>query len=161
MKRRRPGGKAPALMLTSLLDMFTIILIFLIVSFEADDEKLELAPGIELPESSARIPLKPTVNVAITSDQILIENETIADLSRYVGQEEIPELSAALKKIHDARYGQPPATTANDSADESAADEAILVVQSDKQIDYRTLYMVLRSAAQAGFFKYRLAMLKV
>ena len=38
--------------------------------------------------------------------------------------------------------------------------EAIIVVQSDKKLDYATLYLVLRSAANAGFFKYRLAIMK-
>ena len=37
MKSMRGKKKPPGLMLTSLLDMFTIILIFLIVSFEAEE----------------------------------------------------------------------------------------------------------------------------
>ena len=65
MKRlRRGGSKPPALMLTSLLDMFTIILIFLIVSFEADQKEFKLNSDLTLPESQARLELKPSVNLA-------------------------------------------------------------------------------------------------
>jgi hypothetical protein len=35
-----------------------------------------------------------------------------------------------------------------------------VVLQADRELNYRTLYLILRSAAQAGFFKYRLAIIK-
>lgn len=174
MKRRwRSGSKGPTLMLTSLLDMFTIILIFLIVSFEAEDNGFKLNPDLTLPESSARVDLKPAVNLAITGNKIFVEDRHIASLvnsqdrpartppgsqagDQEDNQDGIPELAAALKVIYEERF----AAAEGAASDGAAAEEAILVVQSDKQIDYRTLYRVLRSAAQAGFFKYRLAMLK-
>ncbi|HJL28216.1 MAG TPA: hypothetical protein RMI62_04065, partial [Polyangiaceae bacterium LLY-WYZ-15_(1-7)] len=51
--------KAPGLMLTSLLDMFTIILIFLIVSFDAESYDFRLAEDVTLPESATRTELTP------------------------------------------------------------------------------------------------------
>ena len=64
--------KPPGLMLTSLLDMFTIILIFLIVSFEAEDYEFKLDPGLTLPESSANSVLKPAINLALSPSAALV-----------------------------------------------------------------------------------------
>ena len=60
--------KKATLMLTSLLDMFTIILVFLMVSFQAEDKDFVLHAGLELPQSSAKSPFKTGVNLAITAE---------------------------------------------------------------------------------------------
>ena len=89
--RRRVEKKPPGLMLTSLLDMFTIILIFLIVSFEAEDYDFKLNSDITLPESSARSVLKPAVDIAITLDDkgldlaFLVAGKDGSDFQKMVG----------------------------------------------------------------------------
>jgi len=159
MRRRAPPKKPPGLMLTSLLDMFTIILIFLIVSFEAEDYDFKLNPDLKLPESSARSVLKPAVDIAITPSDLLVDRKSIAKLNRgkfkdsVYRNQEIPQLVKVLKKRYEI---------VKDVAvdEESGEDNAIIVVQADKSLDYETIYMVLRSAALGGFVKYRLAIMK-
>ena len=155
-KSLMPRSSAPTLMLTSLLDMFTIILIFLIVSFESEDQGFQLSDQVKLPESSARGELKQAVNVVITGESVLLGEKVVARLSTRrnvgdLGQDEIPDLVTALEAEHERRFGDAP---------EGDEIDAVIVVQSDRKTDYRTLYAVLRSAATAGFFKYRLAVLK-
>ncbi|HJK90471.1 MAG TPA: biopolymer transporter ExbD [Polyangiaceae bacterium LLY-WYZ-15_(1-7)] len=151
--------KAPGLMLTSLLDMFTIILIFLIVSFDAESYDFRLAEDVTLPESATRTELTPAVNVAITRGRIVVEQDELLAIEEGRVREsdydagEIPELVEALRAEYEARFGED-ATAPDDVT------EPIVVVQSDRSLDYRTLYVVLRSAATAGFFKYRLATMK-
>lgn len=160
-KSRVKPKKPPGLMLTSLLDMFTIILIFLIVSFEAEDYEFTLRPDLTLPESSARSVFKPAVNVALTSGGVFIEKEQVYTLSAgrakqedYDGQQ-IPVIVDLLKKKFQAIDMPSP-------EDEEAGDEdpAIILVQADKGLDYDTIYLVLRSASIAGFVRYRLAIMK-
>lgn len=159
MKRRRPSKRPPGLMLTSLLDMFTIILIFLIVSFEAEDYDFKLNADLSLPESTARSVLKPAVDIAITPTDLLVDRKSIAKLSggkfpdSVYRNQEIPELVELLEMRYDIvkEFAVDP---------ETGEDAAIIVVQADKSLDYETIYMVLRSAAQSGFVKYRLAIMK-
>jgi biopolymer transport protein ExbD len=157
--RRRPQRKPPGLMLTSLLDMFTIILIFLIVSFEAEDYDFKLNSDLTLPTSSARSVLKPAVDIAITPTDLVVDKKSVAKLtngkfpaSNYRNQE-IPELVEVLKK----RYALVKDEAVNP---ETGEDNAIIVVQADKSLDYDTVYLVLRSSALSGFVKYRLAIMK-
>lgn len=154
--RRR---SAPGLVLTPLLDMFTIILIFLIVSFEAEDQDFHFNEAIELPESSSRSVFKPAVSLAVTEDAILVEQKPTVEFDPQVGRPDqqyfddgqIPALVGELE-------GQFDAFVKRRERDPDA--EAIILVQADKSLDYDTLYLVLRSASVAGFSKYRLATMK-
>lgn len=156
LKQSKPAG----LMLTSLLDMFTIILIFLIVSFEAEDYEFELNESLTLPESSAKSVFKPAVNVAITPDALIVEGEKVAELDggrfapELYEQDQIPAVVEVLGERFDTIIGD------NQMLDPAEEDKAIILVQADRNLDYSTLYLVLRSASQAGFVKYRLAIMK-
>lgn len=153
--------KPPGLMLTSLLDMFTIILIFLIVSFEAEDYEFKLDPGLQLPQSSASSVLKPAINLAITPDSLKIDQEEIVKLDRgkfqeqYHSQGEIPIVVERLRVAHERIREREAAGLLGDDED-----PAVVLVQADKSLDYKTLFLVLRSASVAGFDKYRLAIMK-
>lgn len=153
--------KAPGLMLTSLLDMFTIILIFLIVSFEAEDHEFKLNPDLKLPESSARSVFKPAVNIALTPQGLIVEKKVVVKFENgklpatYYAQDDIPELEALLNKVYDIKFSD--ATAEELSAEDGGA---IMLIQADKNVDYRTLFLILKTAGRAGFVKYRLAVMK-
>ena len=157
MQRKK---KAPGLMLTSLLDMFTIILIFLIISFDSQDENFKLNPDLTLPESTARSAFKPAVSIAINKGELLMDEKSVVTLSggefdeRYYVEDQVPELVTILQDRFERLELQ--AQYEGTTIDE----KAVIIVQADRDIEYRTIYLVLLSAAMAGFFKYRLAILK-
>lgn len=160
---RKGESEEGRLMLTPLLDMFTIILIFLIVSFKAQDKGFEPNEMVDLPESRARSVFKPAVDIAITSDELTVEKEPTVELDSgefddaHYDSEQIPplveKLEAYYKKIQGEEVG-------DEELADPETDEPILLVQADRELDYRSLYLVLRSGALAGFTKYRLAIAK-
>ena len=158
MKIKRGKKKKPGLMLTSLLDMFTIILIFLIVSFDAEDYEFKLDPNLTLPESGAKSVFKPAVNVAVTQAGVLVQQEVVYPMTNgqpqaeHLAAEEIPSVVEALKKVLQVREAY-----AEEGEEE---DQSIMILQADKGLEYKTLYLVMRSARLAGFDKYRLAVMK-
>jgi biopolymer transport protein ExbD len=172
MKRvSRGGAKAPGLMLTPLLDMFTIILIFLIVSFNAEDYDFKLDEGLTLPESSARSPFKPSINLSARQTGVLVEEELVVAFEGGKAAEEfyqageIPKLVTLLSRYYDDLHVGAPPEAGGEAAepvevDENTMigpDEVVITIQADKRLEYKTLYLIMRSAAKAGFFKYRLA----
>ncbi len=165
-RRRRRVAKPPGLMLTSLLDMFTIILIFLIVSFEAEDYNFRLNPKVTLPTSGAQSVFKPAVNLSITPDEIVIEQVSVVSLEgtraspEHYAAGEIPEVVEALKVYYERAEVIRARLLAEKGVLEEDDDPAIIVVQAGKDLDYGTLYLVLRSASIAGFVRYRLAIMK-
>lgn len=161
-KFQRGKSEEASLTLTPLLDMFTIILIFLIVSFQTQDKGFEPNEEVELPESRARSVFKPAVNVSISEDAVSVEQERTVDLTdgafdaSFYEQQKVPALVDKLKGYYAAIKGEEGAP----NVEVPDTDKAILLVQADKELDYRTLYLVLRSGALAGFVKYRLAIMK-
>lgn len=149
-RRRRPMS----LQLTSLLDMFTIILVFLLESFQAEDENFTLHAGLTLPESSARSAFKPAVNVALTTEGVLVEGT------------EVYELQAGAPKKADAAAGMVPAIAdaieaAWAAREQTAEDEVIVAsIQADEGIPYESLDLVMRSAAHVGCTRFRLVVEK-
>ena len=155
------GEKPPTLMPTSLLDMFTIILIFLILSYDAESQDFRLDPNVSLPDSTTQTQLEATVNVRLTPVGLSIGSDDVVEIipltdgrlreSDYEA-DEVPELVERLREEHDRRYGE--------DAIAPEPGPPVVIVQADRSVNYQTLYVVLRSAARAGFFKYRLAAIK-
>ena len=137
MNLRRPK-KPLSLQVTSLLDMFTIILVFLMVSFEADAVEAEQTPGVQLPASDARVPLSHAPEVAVTVDAVLVEGARVSALD--------PIDQAAIIAALQAQ----PAAAEGDLAGEA------VVIKADQDTDYPTLHQVLEAAALAGRTKHRL-----
>ena len=163
--RRRTKGK-PKLMLTSLLDMFTIILLFLLVNFDSENTEFKKNDDAELPSSSARGVFKPAANVAVTLDGVVlypvdrksrqVKPTRIVDFQN--GQpsaeafeaNEIPELVTALSGLLEARQ----------RVSKNPDEESIVMLQADKRLEYKTIHLVLRSARTTGFDKTRLVVMK-
>jgi biopolymer transport protein ExbD len=154
LRKRIGNSKKMALQLTSLLDMFTIILVFLMVSFQAEDKDFVLHAGISLPQSTAQNPFKTAVNLAITDKAVFVEGREIYQLTpggkvkeSDVDSGRIEIITQTIKKawgLHKV----------------DKEDEDIVVIQADKRVPYRTIHLVMRSAAHSGFYRFRLAIEK-
>ena len=63
--------------LNSLMDMFTIILIFLLVSFSAEGESVTSSDKFKLPTSTSEEPIRPRLLLQITQEEIIVEGKVI------------------------------------------------------------------------------------
>ena len=78
MRQRRKPFIAPRLMITSLMDMFTIILIFLLFSFSDRPEEITLDANMDLPRSEAQLDHEECIRLVFTRDSLKLEDEVIA-----------------------------------------------------------------------------------
>lgn len=147
--------RAPlTLQLTSLLDMFTIILVFLLQSFQAEDENFTMQAGLELPVSDARNPFTKAVNIAVLPDGVLVEGAKVYPLSEG-GKADSKDLEAGTVKaildaVAEARTGQGFAE----------GEDVVATIQADQDLPYDTIDLVMRSAAEAGCYRFRLVIEK-
>jgi biopolymer transport protein ExbD len=154
LTQKRGSGKKMALQLTSLLDMFTIILVFLMVSFQAEDKDFVLNSGLQLPQSNAQNPFKTAVNLAITPSAVIIEGKEVYKLRKGAKVQEADKEAGKLDAVTAA------VKQAWANKKKELGEEDIVVIQADKTIPYRTIHLVMRSAAHSGFFRFRLAIEK-
>ena len=67
--------------LTPFLDVMTVLLVFLIVSFSPEESKIQTSAEIILPESAHTLKSVPNVKVEITDQMIKVNNQVVEGLS--------------------------------------------------------------------------------
>ena len=126
--------------LVSLIDVFTILIFFLLSS--SGVETLPAA-AVHLPVSSAKKDPKETVVVVVNATEITVEGRKVADVAPLVNAKDdlIPGLKAELDLV-SAR----PVALAKDAANAHA-----VTIMGDKDIPYQLLRKVMYTAAVADY----------
>jgi biopolymer transport protein ExbD len=162
-KRRRrrggdtkmPGEEVSHLNLTPMMDIMTILLVFLVMSFATDPSNINVNL-VHPPESDATKELEAATTITLTPDMVLVadaEVMKIADHHHTTGKQSlIPQVRDALdkqrekiQKMHE--FGGP------------EFDGSLLVV-AHETTPYALIADVLYSAGQAQFSKYELVVMK-
>ena len=129
-KRRRSGGGvhgAPDLPLVSLIDMFTILVIFLLMNFSATGEIFFIQKNVKLPEAKHSKPIKSAPLISISADGVTLETEKVGENPITVQESdvELPRLAEALRQLKAQQMLERPDTVfkgeVNIQADESTA----------------------------------------
>jgi biopolymer transport protein ExbD len=145
------GGKKSgfvSLNLTAMVDMFTILVIFLIQLFKTTGE-VELNDRIKIPHSQAGEPLEePGTVVQLDKDgYMLLDNQEIP--SDQMGSEldvEIPGMVDRLTKMREFRESI-------EGRNPNEPYQGVLIVQADIKTDFRSVRRIIASANSAGWAK--------
>ncbi len=152
MERHHSRAKPATLSLVSLMDIFTILVFFLLVN-QADVQALDVPKNIALPESMAMARPSETVVVMVTPTELLVQGRAIATVKDIDAQPGliIEPLRAALKQQTDRLL------RATAQADVGAREITVL---GDKAVPYRVLKKVLATSTDADYGKLSLAVLQ-
>ena len=148
-KRHKAAG---ALNLVSLMDIFTILVFFLLVN-SSEVEVLPNAKDIQLPESIAEEKAKESVVILIGEENIIVQGTPIvkvSDVMRRRGND-IPELRQALLSQNDR-------VLRKEAQDDIAGRE--VTIMGDKDIPYRLLKKVMATCTASEYGKISLAVLQ-
>ena len=153
MERRHDRGKQGlSLNLVSLMDIFTILVFFLLVN-SSDVEVLPNAKDIQLPESIAEKKAKETVVILISEVDIIVQGTPVAkvaDVMRHTGND-IPELRQALLSQNDR-------VLRKQAQDDIARRE--VTIMADKDIPYRLLKKVMATCTASDYGRISLSVLQ-
>ena len=141
-----------ALNLVSLMDIFTILVFFLLVN-SSDVETLPNAKDLQLPESIAEEKAKETVVILIGEEDIIVQGTPVAkvaDVMRIQGND-IPPLREALKSQNDRVLRR--------EAQEDIAGREVTIM-GDKEIPYRLLKKVMATCTASDYGQISLAVLQ-
>ncbi len=125
------------LMLTSLVDAFAVIVIYLLASTQQSGSELQMDKNISLPQASHSQSLQPGVNLKVKGNDYII-NDTIISINQVA--QYLVNLNKELKDKNDSRHGN-------------------LIIQADKNADFSGLSPILVVAAQTGFENVRFAVI--
>ncbi|MCB9557182.1 MAG: biopolymer transporter ExbD [Deltaproteobacteria bacterium] len=150
-RKRSRKKKAAQLNLNSMMDMLTIILVFLLCNISAEEQDFILAKNLKLPKSNTERSIKPAVQIKITHNELLVDDTFVA---RMRGN----KLMAEATK--DGKISQLYNILQRFKSRTVDADKSVIVVQADKGLPYEVLEKVMRTAAMAGYPNYRFAVQK-
>src|SRR5256714_9254962 len=87
------------LMLTSLVDMFTIIVIFLLMNFSANGEVLYMSKDIKLPDAYHGAQLERAPVISVPGEPVTFDGHQVASTEELIKGEvlNVPELEDALR----------------------------------------------------------------
>ena len=86
------------LSLTSMVDMFTILVVFLLQNYSSTGEIIYIPKDVKLPKASQVKELKPAHVVIITNKDLILDKETVGTLEEIKNQKDwlIPKLRERL-----------------------------------------------------------------
>ncbi|NCF51665.1 biopolymer transporter ExbD [Gammaproteobacteria bacterium] len=151
-KHHKRNKRSGALNLVSLMDIFTILVFFLLVN-SSDVEVLPNAKDVQLPESIAEEKAKETVVILISDTDILVQGEPVARVSDVMALtgNDIPALRQALKSQNDR-------VMRREAQDDIAGRE--VTIMGDKDIPYRLLKKVMATCTASDYGQISLAVLQ-
>lgn len=125
------------LLLTALIDAFSILVIFLLMSFSSTGDILFLSKDTELPKAQLASELERNPVVRIEADKMFVEDR-LATVDQLTG--ELLELRKKFMETH-ANMEYP----------------GIVTIQGDRRLKYEVLSQVVAAASQAGYSDIRFA----
>ncbi len=148
-KRNRGAG---ALNLVSLMDIFTILVFFLLVN-SSDVQTLPNAKDMKLPESIADKKPEETVTILIGRTNILVQGTPVASIAEVMATKgnDIPALREALLSQNDR-------VLRREARDDIAGREVTIL--GDKDIPYRLLKKVMATCTDSDYGQISLAVLQ-
>ncbi|MGD2167089.1 MAG: biopolymer transporter ExbD [Gammaproteobacteria bacterium] len=148
-KRHKRGV---GLNLVSLMDIFTILVFFLLVN-SSDVEVLPNARDVQLPESIAETKARETVVVLVTDEQLLVQGEIVASVAEIMASDDlvIPSLQRALENQSERVLR---------AADAASDETREVTIMGDKEIPYRLLKRVMATCTEANYTQLSLAVMQ-
>jgi len=141
MERNHKRNKQSALNLVSLMDIFTILVFFLLVS-SSNVQQLPNSKDISLPTSVAEKAPKETLIIAITLDSIIVQGAKVSNISDVLQSTDtlIPDLEKELK------------FQSSKSLDVSKTKKGRSVtIMGDENISYQLLRKILATCRQTSY----------
>lgn len=153
-KEREAEGEIKELNITAMMDMMTIILVFLLKSYASSSVSMTQSEDIRIPVSSTRVAPKDTVSVTITTKSILVGDKKKVDLINAAlqakdlsGRTVVPLNDALKKEVEKLKFIA--------ERNPNAPFTGELSVIGDKRIPYDLLLSVLYTAGQNELGNYR------
>lgn len=140
MERNHKRNKQGALNLVSLMDIFTILVFFLLVS-SSNVQQLPNSKDISLPTSVAEKAPKETLIIAITQDSILVQGTKVSNIKDALTSNEIliPGLEKELK------------FQSSKSVTTKLAKGRSVTIMGDENIPYQLLRKILATCRQTNY----------
>ena len=141
----KPTERLP---LTSMVDMMTILIVFLLQSFSDDGSLLTPASGVALPIGANGDRPWNTVSIEVTETEIRFEGESVCTI-REVEESSEASIPSLTRRLELATAG----AASMQGADGASTPESgrRVLIQCDRDREFALLKKILRTCSEAGY----------
>lgn len=151
-RMQRNRVKVPKLSLTSLMDVFTILLFFLMFH-SGSSELLQEPKSVSLPDSVVESKPRETVVIVVGRDEVLVQGEVVArvaDIAANPGQDILP-ISERLASLNRSVIG---------ISTQAVADSREVTVLADKSVPFNVVKTIMSTCTGQGYTRVSLAVIQ-
>jgi biopolymer transport protein ExbD len=143
-RRRKHQGK---LNLVSLMDIFTILVFFLMVNSSSDVQVLNQESAITLPDSTAETPPGEVLALTVTANDIVVNGRVVAKLDAFRAFEGKVEPTLRQELDYQSGRSRKPAPDAGRP----------ITILADRELPYDLLKKIISTCVDAGYASISLA----
>ncbi len=144
MARGKRRGESTGMMLTSLMDIFTVLVLYLLVN-QGDGVNLEPPPWVVLPDSAVDTVPRQSIVISLTQKDILIQGEQVISIAE-VNASPDPEIGAIHERIVQIKEA------AGRHKDQIGVNTEVTIV-ADRDVPFKILKKVMSTSSNAGYGK--------
>ena len=163
-KAREREGEVKELNIVAMMDMMTIILVFLLKSYQASAINVNLSEQLTIPQSTTQLHPQENITVTVSTREVAVNERRVVDVQGGVIPASAKEGGRAdafyVGAIYDALKKEVEKQKTIARYNKDAPFTGRVNVVADKKIPYRTLMEVLYTAGQAELGEYKFMVLK-
>ncbi|MCK5147092.1 biopolymer transporter ExbD [bacterium] len=154
-KKHRHEKREVRLQLTSMMDMFTIILVFLLKTYSTQGQLVNPSNDLTLPSSRIQTIPEMGLDVTVSNDWILVNNKPVVRTAAVLASEDYLIGSVQQEMLKYANEAE------KMESQYGAVFSGKVTIQGDKNIPYRLLMRVMYTCGQAKHPNMRLVVYKL
>ena len=125
--------------MTSLIDILTLLLVFLIQSFNAEGTLITPSSDLVLPSSSSKKQPSPSIMLEVTRDGVVAEGKQLAENKSFAASADL-----LVTNVYDWLVRKK-----NRSAE--TAEQKRIIIQCDRDVEFNIVKRVMYTCSKAGF----------
>lgn len=141
--------------LTSVIDMMTVLLCYLLQSFSSEGNIVTVSKNLDLPYSTAQKTPQLTTVITVNNDVILAEGEALAQVDEVLGSDDL-----VIAQLNDWLQVRRQTTEKLAKYSTSLTFKGDVMIMADKKIRFRLLKKIMYTCGQQGFNNFSLAVIK-
>jgi len=155
---RRSAGTFK-IQITSMVDMFVILLVFLLKTYSTSPVNITPKQGMRIPESTATTDPVDVVKLIVSQDAVFVEDKKVMDLNKgHVPAEAMDKNDPSfLKSLFQALDERAKLAKSISKVNDSFEFDGKVLMQADRDLPYEVLQKVMYTSMMAGYADVKLA----
>ncbi len=145
--------------ITSLVDMFVILLVFLLKSYSTSPVNITLKDGLRIPESTSTTDPVDVVKMVVAQDGVFVEEKKVLELEG--GQVPAAQVdkndSSFIRSLFEELDARAKHAKSIQEVNDAFEFDGQILLQADRELSYEVLQKIMYTSMMAGYAEVKLA----